>query len=85
MVKNFAISKTLGYLTADNADSCDLAVNKLFQALLPDDDSVLDLTYRRRIRCVNYELNLSAIGFLDGTLKKVLKKLPLQSEARKLL
>ncbi|KAL6402721.1 hypothetical protein AUP68_14055 [Ilyonectria robusta] len=85
VVEDFAISETLGYLTADNADSCDLAVNELFQALLPDDDSVLDLARRRRIRCVKHELNLGARGFLDGTLKEVLKKLPLQSEARESL
>lgn len=85
MVEDFAISETLGHLTADNADSCDLAVNELFQALLPNDDSVHDLARRRRIRCVNHELNLGATGFLDGMLKEVLKKLPLQSAARESL
>ncbi|KAK2675153.1 hypothetical protein RAB80_010137 [Fusarium oxysporum f. sp. vasinfectum] len=50
-----------------------------------EDDSVLDLAHRRRIRCVNHELNLGAIGFLDGTLKEVLKKLAIGSETRESL
>ncbi|KAK2669201.1 hypothetical protein RAB80_014727 [Fusarium oxysporum f. sp. vasinfectum] len=67
-------------------NSCGLAVNELYQAIMHDeDDSVLDLAHRRRIRCVNHELNLGAIGFLDGTLKEVLKKLAIGSETRESL
>lgn len=85
MIKDFALSDTIGYLTADNTDSGDLAVRELFQALLPDNNLVLDLARRRRIRYVNHELNLSATGFLDGTFKEAIKKLPPQSEERRLL
>lgn len=85
VIEDFALSDTIGYLTADNADSGDLAVRELFQALLPDNNLVPDLARRRRIRCVNHELNLSATGFLDGTFKEAIKKLPPQSEERRLL
>jgi hypothetical protein len=85
VIEDFGLSETVGYLTADNADSGDSAVRELFQALLPQDDSVFDLARRRRIRCVNHELNLSATGFLDGTFKEAIKKLPPRSEEREFL
>ena len=85
VIEDFALSETVGYLTADNADSGDSAVRELFQALLPQDDSVPDLVRRRRIRCVNHELNLGATGFLNGTFKGAIKKLPPQSEERESL
>jgi hypothetical protein len=85
VIGDFALSETIGYLTADNADSGDLAVRELFQALLPQDDLAPDLARRRRIRCVNHELNLGATGFLDGTFKEAIKKLPPLSEERKSL
>ncbi|KAK4170578.1 hypothetical protein QBC36DRAFT_201105, partial [Triangularia setosa] len=85
VIEDFALSEAVGYLTADNADSGDSAIRELFQALLPQDDSVPDLARRRRIRCVNHELNLSATGFLDGTFKEAIKKLPPRSEEREFL
>lgn len=85
VIEDFALSETIGYLTADNADSGDSAIKELFQALYPEDESISNLAYQRRIRCINHELNLSATGFLDGTFKEVIKKLPPASEERELL
>jgi hypothetical protein len=89
IIEDFTLSETIGYLTADltadNADSVDSAVRELFQALLPHDYFVPDLARRRRIRCVNQELNLSATSFLNGTFKEAIKKLPPLSEERKSL
>jgi hypothetical protein len=85
VIEDFALFETIGYLTADNADSGNSAARELFQALLPQDDSAPDLARRRRIRCVNHELNLGATGFLDGTFKEAIKKLPPLSEERQSL
>jgi hypothetical protein len=85
IIEDFALSEAVGYLTADNANSGDSAVRELFQSLLPHDNFVPDLARRHRIRCVNHELNLSATGFLDGTFKEAIKKLPPLSEERKSL
>ena len=85
VIEDFALSETVGYLTADNADSGDSAVRELFQALFPEDNSISDLARQRRIRCVNHGLNLSATGFLGGTFKEAIKKLPPGSEERKFL
>jgi hypothetical protein len=85
IIEDFALSEAVGYLTADNADSGDSAVRELFQTLLPHDGFVPELARRRRIRCVNHELNLSATSFLDGTFKEAIKKLPPLSDERKSL
>jgi hypothetical protein len=85
VIEDFALSETIGYLTADNADSGDSAVRELFKALLPQGDLGPDLARRRRIRCINHELNLGATGFLDGTFKEAIKKLPPLSEERESL
>jgi len=85
VIEDFAFSETIGYWTADNADSGDSAVRELFQAMLPQVDSVPDLARRRRIRCVNHALNFGACGFLDGTFKEAIKKPPPQSEERESL
>lgn len=64
-----------------------MAIRELFQALLPQNDSVSvsSIACQRRIRCVNHELNLSTTGFLGGTFKEAIKKLPSGSEERELL
>jgi hypothetical protein len=88
VIDDFAISDTLGYLIADNADSCDGAVRELFCSLPGAEsagDEVAELSTQRRIRCVNHQLNLVATGFLEGSKKEALKKLDSRSEEYKSL
>jgi hypothetical protein len=46
IVKDFMISETLGYLTTNNIDLYSLAINKLYQAIIyNNNNSVLNLIY----------------------------------------
>ncbi|KAF5698483.1 hat family dimerization, partial [Fusarium mundagurra] len=88
VIEDFAISETLGYLTADNADSCDGAVTELFCGLSAAEsatDEISELSAQRRIRCVNHQINLIATGFLGGSKKEALRKLDPHSEEYKSL
>ena len=68
LIKDFGIEGRLGYLTADNADSCDTAVWHVFKTLNPRATSaeLEQLKQHFCIRCFGYILNLSAKAFLEG-------------------
>jgi hypothetical protein len=82
VVNEFEVSASLGYFTADNADSNDCAIEELLKPLLPKEDPAA-LRRLRRIRCGNHVLNLGATAFLDGKLKDILKGLDSQSQQYK--
>lgn len=88
IIEDFATSETLGYLTADNADSCDAAVTELFCGLSGAEsatDEIAELNAQRRIRCVNHQINLVATGLFGGSKKEALKKLDPHPEEYKSL
>lgn len=73
LIKDFGIKGRLGYLTADNADSCDTAVWHIFKTLNPRATST-ELEHLKQnfcIHCFGYILNLSAKAFLEGELSEI--------------
>lgn len=66
--KDYDITKSLGFLTSDNADSCDTAVRAIVKSLKPQlTDQQQDRFKKQvRIRCFGHILNLSAKAFLEG-------------------
>jgi len=86
IIEDFAIQDTLGYLTADNADSCDLAVRELVLSLMSSRNiEATTLADHRRIRCINHILNVIATSFLSGTFKEAMRQLPSHSSTYKSL
>ena len=73
VIEEYGLSDTIGYFTCDNADSNDRAIEELYRALLPEEDSAA-LARRRRLRCANHTLNLTATAFFEGKLKDVLRE-----------
>jgi hypothetical protein len=62
VLKDYNISKRLGYFVLDNAGTNDTCVEEILRQLRPD-----LTTKERRLRCLGHILNLAAQAFLFGT------------------
>lgn len=72
VINDFNLNDKLGFMTADNATSCDHAVQALYH-LLPTQELLEDeFSGVFRIRCFGHILNLIAKAFLEGGIKRKL-------------